>query len=374
MNILLLANHFNAGGISNYILNLSKGLVLKGNRVYVGSSGGEWVRRLQDADIKHIYLPLKTKSILSPKLLSAYFILKKIIREEKIDIVHTQTRVTSVLAYWLSRNNAAPFVYTAHGFFKPRLYRRLFPCLSKLVIAISDPVKEHLIRDFHLQEEKIRVVHNGIDINSHQSPGFTSHQKEIRKKFGLNEGPVVGIVARLSEVKGHKYLLTAIKQVKEKIPEIQLLSIGDGRLKRKLETFAQNLGLEKEVHFIPSIPDTAKALSVMDVFVMPSIEEGLGLAIMEAMLAGIPVAASSVGGIPSLIKDGSTGILVKPKDSKTLAAAIIDLLQDKEKAMKLSKNASELIRQEFSLEKMVCETQEVYSECLFNLKERGALD
>lgn len=363
MNILILANHFNPGGISSYILSLAQGLTAKGHKVYVGSSGGEWVERLKKNNIEHIKLPLRTKSIISPKLLFAYCVLRRIIKEKKIDIIHSQTRVSSVLAYWLSRKTAVPFISTAHGFFRPRWVRLRFPCWGDLVIAISQAVKEHLIVDFKIAPDKIRLVHNGINVKSNQKP-VTSNQKEIKEKFGLKEGPVVGIIARLSEVKGHTYLIQAMKKVITQIPKAQLLSVGDGAIKKELEDLARSLGILERARFVPAVADTREALSVMDVFVMPSLQEGLGLSIMEAMLSGLAVIASSVGGIPSLIKDGQTGILVEPKDAQALAKAIISLLKDNKKASELGKNARELIIKEFSLERMIQETEEVYQECL----------
>ena len=368
MNILILANHFNPGGISSYILNLAQGLAVKGHQVYVGSAGGEWVERLKKNNIEHINLPLKTKSIISPKLLFSYFILKKELRDKRLDIIHSQTRVTSVLAYWLSRKTTVPFISTAHGFFKPRWVRLRFPCWGDLVIAISEAVKEHLIADFKVIPDKIRLVHNGISLSRERIntclPEGRDSREQIRKGLGLKEGPVVGIIARLSEVKGHIYLIQAMKKVIAQIPEVQLLSVGDGAIKKELENLARGLGILERVRFVPAVADTREALSVMDVFVMPSLQEGLGLSIMEAMLSGLAVIASSVGGIPSLIKDGHTGILVEPKDAEALAKAIISLLRDNKKASELGKNARELIVKEFSLERMVQETEEVYRLCL----------
>ena len=370
MNILILANHFNPGGISSYILNLAQGLAVKGHQVYVGSAGGEWVERLKKNNIAHISLPLKTKSILSPKLLFSYFILKKELRDKRIDILHSQTRVTSVLAYWLSRKTGVPFISTAHGFFKPRWERLRFPCWGDLVIAISEAVKEHLIADFKVVPDKIRLVRNGIDLEKSKikeslPAGRQEKSKiELKRIFGLKEGPVVGIIARLSEVKGHIYLIQAMKKVIAQIPEVQLLSVGDGAIKKELENLARGLGILERINFVPAVADAREALSAMDVFVMPSLQEGLGLSIMEAMLSGLAVIASSVGGIPSLIKDGQTGILVEPKDVEALAKAIISLLRDNKKVSELGKNARELIVKEFSLERMIQETEEVYRLCL----------
>lgn len=361
MNILILANHFNAGGISSYILNLGQGLAARAHKVYVASGGGGWLPRLKRYNLEHIYLPLRTKSIMSPKLFFAGVVLGRILKEKKIDIIHSQTRVSSVLALWVSKRTSIPFVYTAHGFLNPRWGRRTFPCWGKLVIAISQPVKEHLLRDFGLDEDRIRLVHNGIDLNREQR---TENREQIRKKYGLKDGPVAGIIARLSEVKGHKYLLMAMKNVIAEIPDAQLLIVGEGSIKRDLRALADELGIIQNVYFIPAVSETADPLSVMDAFVMPSLEEGLGLSIMEAMLAGVPVAATAAGGITTLVKDNQTGLLVKPADAHNLALAIIELLKNKEKARRLSSSARDLIVRGFSLEKMAEETEKVYQECL----------
>ncbi len=363
MKILILANHLNPGGISSYIITLAQGLALRGHKVYIGSSGGDWERRANGDNVEHIFIPLKTKSVISPKLFLAQRILQRFIIEKQIDIIHAQTRITGWLAYWLARRNPVGYCYTTHGFLKPRWGRRLYPCWSPLVIAISEPVRQHLIDDFKLQPQRIRLVHNGVKASGLRSlvPG---RESEIKKIFGLKEHPVVGIIARLSDVKGHTYLLMAMRDVIKEIPGAQLLSIGDGRIREDLNLQAAYLGIENNVHFIPSVLDTTEAFSVMDVFVMPSLEEGLGLAIMEAMSFGVPVIASSVGGITSLVKDGSSGLLVGPADSKALAAAIIDLLKNKEKGLALAANARVLIAKEFSIDKMVKETEKVYKECL----------
>ena len=367
MNILILANHFNAGGISSYVLNLARGLKARGHQVIVGSSAGEWVERLDKSGLRHICLPLRTKSIISPKLFLAYFALKRIIREENIDIIHSQTRVTSVLACRVSRKTRVPFISTCHGFFMPRWERLAFPCWGKMVIAISEAVREHLIRDFRVPLESIRLVHNGINVNINFKPSAIDCRlstQELKLSYGLKEGPVAGIIARLSEVKGHKYLIMALKKVMENIPDAQLLIVGEGKIQKDLEFLADKLGIGGNIRFIPAVSDTSGPLSVMDVFVMPSLQEGLGLSIMEAMLSGVPVIASDVGGIPSLVKDGITGILVKPKDYEGLTLAIIDLLKDRQRRETLALSAKELILKEFSLEKMVEQTERVYLECL----------
>src|SRR3990167_332335 len=190
MNILILANHFNPGGISSYILNLGQGLAARAHKVYVASGGGAWLPRLKRYNLEHIYLPLRTKSIMSPKLFFACAVLGRILKEKKIDIMHSQTRISSVLALWVSRKTSIPFVYTAHGFLNPRWARRTFPCWGKLVIAISQPVKEHLLRNFGLGEDRIRLVHNGIERRSDcgdNCPFIRSERAQV-SAYGNEEG------------------------------------------------------------------------------------------------------------------------------------------------------------------------------------------
>jgi glycosyltransferase involved in cell wall biosynthesis len=187
---------------------------------------------------------------------------------------------------------------------------------------------------------------------------------EMKKKLGLGKRPVIGIVARLSEEKGHIYLIKAMQQVIAQIAPAQLLIVGEGRMKDKLVSLVKNMGIEKSIFFLPSVMDTAEILPALDLFVLPSTKEGLGLALMEAMACGLCVIGSAVGGIKSLIQDSYNGLLVELADVQGLSDAILELLRNPDKAKSLGNNARAFIEQNFSQEKMVLETQEVYRECL----------
>ncbi|MDD4953998.1 MAG: glycosyltransferase family 4 protein [Candidatus Omnitrophica bacterium] len=367
MNILYLTNHLNVGGITSYVLTLGSNLKANGHNIYVASSQGELIPQLEKAGIGYISIPIKTKNELSPRMLLSLFMLRRAVRKYNIHIVHSQSRTTQVLGALLSKTEAVAHISTCHGFFKKRLSRRVFPCWGKRVIAISQQVKEHLINDFGVKEERIRLIHNGIDVDRfrEQKPESRSQRK---KDLGLGAGPVVGIVARLSDVKGHIYLIQAMKIVLEKFPTAQLLIVGEGKEKEKILGLISRLNLEKNIIWIPSAPDTAQVLSLLDIFVLPSLQEGLGLSLMEAMAAGLAVVGSDVGGIRTLIQDRVNGLLARPADSGALAEAISELLQDQGKRGSLGAKARDFIRGNFSAEKMAAQTIEVYSECL-NVKE-----
>ena len=148
-----------------------------------------------------------------------------------------------------------------------------------------------------------------------------------------------------------------------------MLIVGEGKMKGELLNLTKSLNIEKSVFFIPKINNTNEALSTMDLFVMPSLKEGLGLALMEAMAAGVAVVGSDVGGIRSLIRDGYNGCLVKPKDAGQLSQSILKLLGDPNKRKYFAENAQTFIRQNFSQEKMAQQTEEVYLECLGRKEE-----
>jgi len=363
MNILYITNHLNIGGITSYVLSLASGLKKRGHNVYLASSGGQLLPRFIEEGIVYIPIPIKTKQEFSPKVIISRVKLSAAIKRYDIDIVHSNSRTTQVLGCLLSRAAGIPHISTCHGFFKKRFFRRVFPCWGKKVVAISVQVKEHLILDFGVAQEDIFVIHNGIDADKFR-PRDEKSRMEFKKRLGLSAGPVIGIVARLSDVKGHVYLIEAMREVLDANKEAQLVIVGEGRMKEKLVKLAGELKIVNSVFFIPEVEDTRDVLSAMDLFVMPSLKEGLGLALMEAMAAGLAVVASDIGGIKTLIKDGESGLLVEPADVRGLSVAITELLLNPAKAESLGRKARVFISENFSEEKMVSETEKAYSECL----------
>ena len=361
MNILFITTHLEPGGVPYYTVSLAEALKKRGHRVLVASGGGKFSDILSNLDTEHIKLNIRTKSELSPKILFSLIQLLGIVKEKNIQIIHAQTRVTQVLSFLLSKLTGIPYISTCHGFFRPHFFRKALPLWGKRVIAISKAVEKHLIGDMKIKKEHIKLIHNGIDCNKFNVID-SQRINEFKQRIGLKAGSVVGILARLSDVKGHKYLIEAFKKVLPRIPDVQLLIVGDGRMKDELVELTENLDIQKNVFFVPSLLDIPLVLSAMDIFVMPSIQEGLGLSIMQAQAAGLAVIASSVGGISTLIEDRQTGILIPSADTEAIAKSIILLLTDKDLAVRLGQNAKRNIQENFSLEKMAAGTEKLYSE------------
>jgi len=221
-------------------------------------------------------------------------------------------------------------------------------------------VKDHLVCDFYIDADSIELVYNGVEIEKfHSVPAeMIKRQKEI---FGLDvTKKIVGHIGRLSCVKGQKYLVLAAEILAKKRKDIQCLIVGDGGEEKELKRLIREKHLEKIVFLHPSVGDTSGALAVMDVFAMPSIQEGLGISILEAQAQGVPVVASRVGGIPTVIEDGISGCLVSPQDPEALATGIEKFLQDASFRNFVIQNAKTRVKEKFSLALMAKETLRVY--------------
>lgn len=362
MNILYLANHLNTGGISRYLLSLASAMKKRGHNIYVASGGGDLQEELTIAGAVCISMPLKTKCEIGPAVAVSFFRLLPLIKKYHIDIIHSNTRVTQVLGCLLDRYSGRPHISTCHGFFKPKLIRRLFPCWGRKAIAISRQVSVHLNRDLKVSEKDIVVINHGIAVQPFELS--QARKKQARDFFGLSGTCIVGIIARLSGVKGHIYLVRAMEKALEQIPSAQLFIVGDGPMRPELLRLVKELGIEKHVILQPQVRDTAEALAAMDIFVLPSLKEGLGLALMEAMAAGLAVIGTEVGGIKTLITDGENGLLVRPSDSDDLSGKIVLLLKDEGERTRLGRSASQTIATRFPFGKMISQTENVYAACL----------
>jgi len=239
-----------------------------------------------------------------------------------------------------------------------RVLHSLTPRMDQL-IAVSRSIVEKLHHEGR-DSAPIALIHNGVDLEryDHQGPCCT-----LRDDYGLPpEGPIVGVVARLEAEKGHPTLLEAWPTVLAAFPDASLLVVGEGSRREALETMAAELGIADRVVFTGRRDDVPAVTAALDVAVLPSYREALGLTILEAMALSRPVIASNVGGIPEMIEDGITGLLVPPHDPDALASAIIRLLRDHPLADMLGRAGHDLVHERFCIELMVDAVQRIYDE------------
>ena len=359
MNIVLLANHLNTGGITTYMMTLAQGLIKAGDKVWVISSGGDCEEKIKSMGVILVHMDIKIKSELHPNLWFSIPSLVSFIRKNKIDIIHGQTRVTSIMAAVASYVTHVPYVMTCHGFFKPRFFRLMFPCWGKSVIAISKPVKEHLECGFNIDPKRIALIPNGIDGSNFSSVASTDRRR-LRVEKNIIGDPVIGIIARLSAVKGIDVLIFAMPHIVEQFPKVCLWIVGQGDQEAYLKECVLKCDLADHIKFLPAVDQSSALLPLFDVFVMPSLQEGLGLSVMEAQASLVVVVASKVGGLIDLIEDGKTGLLVEPSSHQELAAKIIKVLKDPHLAKAMAVAARENIQMNFSAERMVTDTRRCY--------------
>ena len=365
MNILFLSTHLNTGGITSYLFTLAKGLIKRGHSVHIISSGGNMEKEFLSAGVRIMNLNIRTKSELDPRIYFALKPLKQYIKENHIDIVHAQTRITQVMGSLLKKSTGRPFISTGHGYFKARLSRKWVPCWGDAVIAISSAVERHLADDFGVEKQKIHLIESGIDL-AEFAPIDETVRAEHRNRFNLGKEFIVGMIARLSDVKGPDILVEAMHGVLKHIPNAKLLLVGEGRMEGELRSMVKRLKLDEHVRFFSIVNQTREMLSLFDIFAMPSRQEGLGLSIMEAQATGLPVVATRVGGIPSLIENGKTGILIEPENSGALTEAIIKLFEDKDRLGTIGIAGRKFIQQNYSSDTMVDKTAKLYKSLLSN--------
>ncbi len=363
MNILFLANHLNNGGVTRYLLTLSQELRRAGHNVHVVSRGGRKEQMFTDLGVVCHTLNIRTKSFLHPKIYRAIVPCQRIVRDHQIDIIHSQTRITQVIGQILSLVTKKPYLSTCHGFFRVSWFRKITTPWGQKVIAISEAVQQHLENDFGVNEKRIALIENGIDLTLF-IPVDEETKRHLRRSHHLEERPTIGIISRLASIKGQDVLIRSMERVCKKWPDAQLLIVGEGKTERELKMLVSRLHLEKNIYFYPTVDRAfaAQMLTMLDIFVLPSRQEGLGLALMEAQACGLPVVASGVGGILSLIQDGKTGILVKPEDVEELSQAIIKLIENKSLARSLGQAASDHAHQHYSCEIMGRKTMGLYEQ------------
>lgn len=366
MKILLLTTHLNIGGISTYVLGLAKALKAKGHDVFVASSGGVLVPELAAGGVSHIKIDIRTKSELSPKVFRAVFEIYRITKRLDINVIHAQTRVTQVIGFFVSRLCRKKLVTTCHGFFRRNIGRVLFPAWGERVIAISEAVQEHLIKDFHVRENRISMVYNGIDVKRFLKDLSEEERDALKDRFGIRKDYcVIGTIARYTPDKGHDVLLYALYEILKEKPNVQLVFVGDGKERLAIIDLAQRLGVSDNVVFIKPQLNTVSVLSIMDVFMFtPRRKEGLGIAPLEALASGKPVIGTKVGGISSIIEDGTNGFLVEPSRAELLVSPVIKLLKDKELYQKMSQAGREKVIQKFSIDGMRDRVEEIYRDVI----------
>ncbi len=359
---------FLGGGQIN-LLSLARNLDKEKFEVFTCSrEGGPLVEEIKKNDLQHFPVPFSKR--IGSKIVRE---IMAILADNRIDILHTHGGIAGFYGRWAARKCRTPvIVHTLHGihylhyrnFILKHFFiflERYFSRFTRAVIFVSEADKEKGLKYKLAPEEKMYIIKNGVDLSAFKEEDRLNSPLEMRKEVRLESfQPLVGTVARLHRQKGIPYLLRAAKTISQEFPRIKILIVGGGPLHQKLERMARRLGVQKNVWFMGERKDAQDLTSLFEVFVLPSLWEGLPYVLMEASVLGKPVVATDVDGNREIIEDGMTGILVPARNPEKMAEAVIRLLRDKGLASKLGERAKAVVPRKFKLSRMVEETQDLY--------------
>jgi len=311
--------------------------------------------------------------------LLSFFSLYLIFKREKFAIIHTHTSKAGFLGRISGKlAGGSKIVYMPHGHifygYFNSFISNFFIFLEKLagfftdkIIALTNLEKNDFLSLKIVPEEKIAVVPSGIEIKEILEVKNKS-SPALKEKLGFRlEDKLVGMTSRLEPVKGGIYFIEAIPLVLKRFADVKFLIVGEGSQKKFLMRRARELDIEEDrVLFLGWRKDVLEIISILDILVQPSLNEAVGRSLLEAQLMGVPIVATSVGGIPEVVQNKRTGLLVKPKDSQALARAIIELLEDDEKRKSYFQAGQNWVKENFSSQKMVEKIDRIYKSLLSN--------
>jgi glycosyltransferase involved in cell wall biosynthesis len=330
----------------------------------------DYQKRLEQAGIKVVIFVIRKYGGLS--LLWA---LKKYIFREQFHIVHTHLIHADVYGTLAAKFAGVPVIISSRHNDDRFRHNKVLIGLNKLlarwhakVIVISDWVGTFLRDVEGIPTEKIVRIHYGLQpepISVQADPQY------IRQQLQIPDGiPVIGTIGRLTKQKGQVYLLQAIKHVIKHFPDLRVVIVGEGELRPELEQQAQILGIDPNVIFTGYRPDATKLLSGFDFFVFPSLWEGFGLVLLEAMALQKAIVASRVSAIPESVIDEKTGILVPPENVAQLAEVMLRLLSNRELQRTLGEAGYQYLQESFGVKRMIESTERLYTSVMKSFQEQ----
>ena len=332
---------------------------------------GELVERAKKIEaVKLFDIPFLCREVSPYRDISAFLSLYKLFKKEDFTIIHTHSSKAGLLARLAAVLNKTPIViHTIHGFafndFMNALKKNFFIYVEKLLakwtdvlITVSNLNKKKIIDLNIAHENKIKNIYSGIDLSL-----FTNKRNDdFRKELNLeNDHLLLGSVGRLSDQKDPITMIEAFGIISKPFPNAHLALVGDGELKGKILEKIDKLKLNGKVHLIGNKNNPWSVYHSMDLFIMSSIYEGLGRSITEALSCGVPVVCTDVEGVPEIVRDNITGILVPPKDANKLADGIIRTLNDMETAKKMAEEGRRFVKDNFDVNKMVNDIDSLYN-------------
>jgi glycosyltransferase involved in cell wall biosynthesis len=366
VTVLMVHNYSSWGGNLSVVLGLCTGLRESGFNVLAAFPASQrYVERFLDAGITIFDAEVKSKWDVGA--VARY---RRIIRENNVDIVHTHTRRADMAAGIAGHDGRTATFATHHGQinldgttfeFKNDVPARVYGYILRRLFTVNVAVSEEIAHELHyncgVPAERIRRVPNGVDA----APFMKEVDREgFRAELGFGPEDVIVTLVGSVDRKGHRELTDAAATLRPEFPNTRYLYVGEGPRESEVAEQVSRLGLGGVVRLTGFREDVPAVLTASDVFCLPSYSEGLSISIMEAMAAGLPVAASRIGGNPELVVDGETGFIFEPFDSVDLADKLAKLLKDAGVRRKMGEAGRRRVLAEFTVEDMVRRYRELY--------------
>lgn len=365
--VLMFVQSLDLGGSETQCVEIARNLKEDGYKVTVGClrADGPLRARLKEVGLECAEFPVRT-SLLRPNALLQMFKLVFFIRKRKFDVVHTNdlySNLFAVPAAWLAR---VPVIISSRRdlgrwwWYTPvrrKILRRVQE-LSTRVLVNSEAVRQELLIKDGFRPEKIQVVYNGIDAEKYSQvagdreqllPGVSSNRKLIITVGNMHTG-----------AKGHGDLIEAARTVREGHPEARFILAGDGEMRQFFEEQVRAAGLAEMFVFLGHRTDIAALLACCDIGVLASRTEGLPNAVLEYMAAGLPVVATSVGGVPEILENEANGLLIPPENPRALSSALLCLLKDEEMRKRLGRAGRERVLAQFNFANVMARLRQLY--------------
>jgi glycosyltransferase involved in cell wall biosynthesis len=357
------------GGAERMLSSVAAELQAAGsdNVVIAPAKGEGWLARQLDGTGVKVEL-FRLDRPFSPKFAGW---LAHTLRRHRVDLAHSHEFTMAVYGAWAARRAGVAHLFTMHGgrYYAHRLQRRialrLAAFLSKSVVAVSKVLAGHLAKDLWIRPSRMDIIPNGV----RYAPVVRSSLREELRL--LSSDQLVVTVGNLYPVKGHTHLLDAVALLATRYPGLHVAVAGRGELEHQLRERARTLHIGDRFHLLGLRSDIANVLTAADVFVLPSLSEGVPLALLEAMFAGRPVVATTVGEVPTVLDGGRAGVLVPPENPAALANALAELLADPTRARQLGVAAQARATAVYSFDAMLDRYVALYEQALGNHAHDG---
>ncbi len=347
------------GGQERRVLAEARGLSRRGHHLAIACRQNSWIRGEAEKEGLETYvLPMRSQFDL-PSMLR----LRRILKQNRFEIVNTHSGVDSWIGGIAAKLAGVPGLVRTRHLDIP-LRRNMLNFVHYLpdrYITCGEAMRRTLVRDCGFPEHRVVSIPTGVDERFFQIERHAGRKRE----FGIAPGsPMVANIGILRKVKGHEILLAAVPGILKSFPDVCFLLVGDGPRRAALEAKAAELGISGHVRFTGFIDDVSGILSCADVVVNSSWSEGLPQSVLQALAAGVPVVATAVGGVPEVVRDGDTGILVPPGDHDALATGVSRMLARPSDLADVLRRGRELVTERFSLAGMLNQTERLYRDVL----------